>query len=154
MVDLGSFWGTTKLQRFTVCSLQWPLSKLSAVSASRAGRKSSALLGWPVRSWRATQRLMTSLRFRTPTSSWPRPWVTLHRISINTNTTKQYGRANMRMKNKNLKFYLNTKCCIYLCQEKWDSMTRKWKDNCLLQLVRLFLIDEVSEFVHRHHSIS
>lgn len=31
-----------------------------------------------------------------------------------------------------------------LPQEKWDSMTRKWKDNCLLQLVRLFLIDEVS----------
>lgn len=29
-------------------------------------------------------------------------------------------------------------------QEKWDSMTRKWKDNCLLQLVKLFLIDEVS----------
>uniref|UniRef100_A0A4W5NV21 DNA 3'-5' helicase n=1 Tax=Hucho hucho TaxID=62062 RepID=A0A4W5NV21_9TELE len=27
--------------------------------------------------------------------------------------------------------------------EKWDSMTRKWRDNCLLQLVRLFLIDEV-----------
>lgn len=26
-------------------------------------------------------------------------------------------------------------------------MTRKWKDNCLLQLVRLFLIDEVSVFV-------
>lgn len=25
-------------------------------------------------------------------------------------------------------------------------MTRKWKDNCLLQLVRLFLIDEVSVF--------
>ena len=23
-------------------------------------------------------------------------------------------------------------------------MTRKWRDNCLLQLVRLFLIDEVS----------
>lgn len=31
-------------------------------------------------------------------------------------------------------------------QEKWDSMTRKWKDNCLLQQVRLFLIDEVIEF--------
>ena len=26
-------------------------------------------------------------------------------------------------------------------------MTRKWKDNCLLQLVRLLLIDEVSVFV-------
>lgn len=34
-----------------------------------------------------------------------------------------------------------------LFQEKWDSMTRKWKDNCLLQLVRLFLIDEVKVFV-------
>lgn len=33
---------------------------------------------------------------------------------------------------------------IFCSQEKWDSMTRKWKDNCLLQLVRLFLIDEVS----------
>lgn len=32
-------------------------------------------------------------------------------------------------------------CAIF--QEKWDSMTRKWRDNCLLQLVRLFLIDEV-----------
>ena len=29
-------------------------------------------------------------------------------------------------------------------QEKWDSMTRKWKDNrSLVQAVRLFLIDEV-----------
>ncbi|XP_022085821.1 probable ATP-dependent DNA helicase HFM1 [Acanthaster planci] len=28
--------------------------------------------------------------------------------------------------------------------EKWDSMTRKWRDNkCLVQLVKLFLIDEV-----------
>uniref|UniRef100_A0A8C4VUU1 Helicase ATP-binding domain-containing protein n=1 Tax=Gopherus evgoodei TaxID=1825980 RepID=A0A8C4VUU1_9SAUR len=27
--------------------------------------------------------------------------------------------------------------------EKWDSMTRKWRDNSLVQLVRLFLIDEV-----------
>ncbi|XP_026231243.1 probable ATP-dependent DNA helicase HFM1 isoform X2 [Anabas testudineus] len=32
---------------------------------------------------------------------------------------------------------------ILTTPEKWDSMTRKWKDNCLLQLVRLFLIDEV-----------
>ena len=30
-------------------------------------------------------------------------------------------------------------------QEKWDSMTRKWRDNhSLVQLVKLFLIDEVS----------
>lgn len=35
----------------------------------------------------------------------------------------------------------------FFFQEKWDSMTRKWKDNCLLQLVRLFLIDEVNVFV-------
>ncbi|KAG7227175.1 hypothetical protein INR49_013974, partial [Caranx melampygus] len=32
---------------------------------------------------------------------------------------------------------------ILTTPEKWDGMTRKWKDNCLLQLVRLFLIDEV-----------
>uniref|UniRef100_A0A3Q2Z9M2 DNA 3'-5' helicase n=1 Tax=Hippocampus comes TaxID=109280 RepID=A0A3Q2Z9M2_HIPCM len=32
---------------------------------------------------------------------------------------------------------------ILTTPEKWDSMTRRWKDNCLLQLVRLFLIDEV-----------
>ncbi|KAI3375127.1 hypothetical protein L3Q82_021643, partial [Scortum barcoo] len=32
---------------------------------------------------------------------------------------------------------------ILTTPEKWDSMTRKWKDNCLLQLIRLFLIDEV-----------
>ncbi|KAK7945331.1 hypothetical protein WMY93_001059 [Mugilogobius chulae] len=32
---------------------------------------------------------------------------------------------------------------ILTTPEKWDSMTRKWKDNCLLQLVKLFLIDEV-----------
>uniref|UniRef100_A0AAZ3PC99 Helicase ATP-binding domain-containing protein n=1 Tax=Oncorhynchus tshawytscha TaxID=74940 RepID=A0AAZ3PC99_ONCTS len=31
---------------------------------------------------------------------------------------------------------------IMTTPEKWDSMTRKWRDNCLLQLVRLFLIDE------------
>ncbi|XP_066548780.1 putative ATP-dependent DNA helicase HFM1 [Amia ocellicauda] len=32
---------------------------------------------------------------------------------------------------------------IMTTPEKWDSMTRKWSDNCLVQLVRLFLIDEV-----------
>ncbi|XP_035279407.1 probable ATP-dependent DNA helicase HFM1 isoform X1 [Anguilla anguilla] len=32
---------------------------------------------------------------------------------------------------------------IMTTPEKWDSMTRKWRDNCLVQLVRLFLIDEV-----------
>ncbi|XP_061694341.1 probable ATP-dependent DNA helicase HFM1 isoform X2 [Syngnathoides biaculeatus] len=32
---------------------------------------------------------------------------------------------------------------ILTTPEKWDSMTRMWKDNWLLQLVRLFLIDEV-----------
>ncbi|TFK05637.1 MYCBP-associated protein [Platysternon megacephalum] len=31
--------------------------------------------------------------------------------------------------------------------EKWDSMTRKWRDNSLVQLVRLFLIDEVVHVV-------
>ncbi|XP_068948830.1 probable ATP-dependent DNA helicase HFM1 [Petaurus breviceps papuanus] len=32
---------------------------------------------------------------------------------------------------------------IVTTPEKWDSMTRKWRDNSLVQLVRLFLIDEV-----------
>ncbi|XP_076976415.1 putative ATP-dependent DNA helicase HFM1 isoform X2 [Tamandua tetradactyla] len=32
---------------------------------------------------------------------------------------------------------------IMTTPEKWDSMTRKWRDNSLVQLVRLFLIDEV-----------
>ncbi|XP_076832364.1 putative ATP-dependent DNA helicase HFM1 isoform X2 [Brachyhypopomus gauderio] len=32
---------------------------------------------------------------------------------------------------------------IMTTPEKWDSMTRKWRDNCLLQSVQLFLIDEV-----------
>ncbi|XP_051719520.1 probable ATP-dependent DNA helicase HFM1 isoform X1 [Ctenopharyngodon idella] len=32
---------------------------------------------------------------------------------------------------------------IFTTPEKWDSMTRRWKDNCLLPSVRLFLIDEV-----------
>lgn len=35
-------------------------------------------------------------------------------------------------------------CIIITTPEKWDSMTRKWKDHArLLQLVKLFLIDEV-----------
>ncbi|XP_051788402.1 probable ATP-dependent DNA helicase HFM1 [Erpetoichthys calabaricus] len=32
---------------------------------------------------------------------------------------------------------------IMTTPEKWDSMTRKWRDNCLVQLVRLILVDEV-----------
>ncbi|XP_038649736.1 probable ATP-dependent DNA helicase HFM1 isoform X2 [Scyliorhinus canicula] len=32
---------------------------------------------------------------------------------------------------------------IITTPEKWDTMTRKWRDNSLVQLVRLFLIDEV-----------
>ncbi|XP_073752441.1 probable ATP-dependent DNA helicase HFM1 isoform X8 [Callorhinus ursinus] len=32
---------------------------------------------------------------------------------------------------------------IMTTPEKWDSMTRKWRDNSLVKLVRLFLIDEV-----------
>jgi ATP-dependent DNA helicase HFM1/MER3 len=33
---------------------------------------------------------------------------------------------------------------ILTTPEKWDSMTRRWRDNtALVQLVRLFLIDEV-----------
>uniref|UniRef100_A0A8C4WSM1 Helicase for meiosis 1 n=1 Tax=Eptatretus burgeri TaxID=7764 RepID=A0A8C4WSM1_EPTBU len=31
---------------------------------------------------------------------------------------------------------------IMTTPEKWDSMTRRWRDNSLVQLVRLFLIDE------------
>ncbi|RXM97898.1 putative ATP-dependent DNA helicase HFM1, partial [Acipenser ruthenus] len=36
---------------------------------------------------------------------------------------------------------------IMTTPEKWDSMTRKWRDNCLVQLVRLFLIDEISDWL-------
>ncbi|XP_055059840.2 probable ATP-dependent DNA helicase HFM1 isoform X1 [Misgurnus anguillicaudatus] len=32
---------------------------------------------------------------------------------------------------------------ILTTPEKWDSMTTRWKDNCLLSSVRLFLIDEI-----------
>uniref|UniRef100_A0A672KGQ5 DNA 3'-5' helicase n=1 Tax=Sinocyclocheilus grahami TaxID=75366 RepID=A0A672KGQ5_SINGR len=32
---------------------------------------------------------------------------------------------------------------IFTTPEKWDSMTRRWKDNCLLPSVSLFLIDEI-----------
>uniref|UniRef100_A0A4W3HMA5 Probable ATP-dependent DNA helicase HFM1 n=1 Tax=Callorhinchus milii TaxID=7868 RepID=A0A4W3HMA5_CALMI len=32
---------------------------------------------------------------------------------------------------------------IMTTPEKWDIMTRKWRDNSLVQLVRLFLIDEI-----------
>ncbi|NWH78665.1 HFM1 helicase, partial [Piaya cayana] len=32
---------------------------------------------------------------------------------------------------------------IITTPEKWDSMTRRWRDNSVVQLVRLFLIDEV-----------
>ncbi|KAJ3595533.1 hypothetical protein NHX12_004836 [Muraenolepis orangiensis] len=32
---------------------------------------------------------------------------------------------------------------IMTTPEKWDIMSRRWRDNCLLQLIRLFLIDEV-----------
>ncbi|RMC08500.1 hypothetical protein DUI87_14745 [Hirundo rustica rustica] len=31
---------------------------------------------------------------------------------------------------------------IITTPEKWDSMTRRWRDNSIVQLVRLFLIDE------------
>ncbi|PWA13974.1 hypothetical protein CCH79_00017037, partial [Gambusia affinis] len=40
-------------------------------------------------------------------------------------------------------FEIHDSHIILTTPEKWDSMTRKWKDNSLLQLVRLFLIDEV-----------
>ncbi|NXP47631.1 HFM1 helicase, partial [Heliornis fulica] len=32
---------------------------------------------------------------------------------------------------------------IITTPEKWDSMTRRWRDNSIIQVVRLFLIDEV-----------
>ncbi|KAI2667506.1 putative ATP-dependent DNA helicase HFM1 [Labeo rohita] len=32
---------------------------------------------------------------------------------------------------------------IFTTPEKWDSMTRRWRDNCLLPSVSLFLIDEI-----------
>jgi hypothetical protein len=35
-------------------------------------------------------------------------------------------------------------CCTYVIQEKWDSMSRRWKDNRqLFQGIRLLCIDEV-----------
>ncbi|NXL86071.1 HFM1 helicase, partial [Alectura lathami] len=40
---------------------------------------------------------------------------------------------------------------IITTPEKWDSMTRRWRDNSIVQLVRLFLIDEARKlmiFVH------
>lgn len=36
---------------------------------------------------------------------------------------------------------------VLILQEKWDSMTRKWRDNrSLVESVKLFLIDEVRNF--------
>ncbi|KAI4874988.1 hypothetical protein NFI96_017657 [Prochilodus magdalenae] len=32
---------------------------------------------------------------------------------------------------------------IMTTPEKWDSMTRRWRDNCLMQSVQLILIDEI-----------
>uniref|UniRef100_A0A8B7TLC0 DNA 3'-5' helicase n=2 Tax=Castor canadensis TaxID=51338 RepID=A0A8B7TLC0_CASCN len=39
---------------------------------------------------------------------------------------------------------------IMTTPEKWDCMTRKWRDNSLVQLVRLFLIDEVHVVKDEH----
>ncbi|XP_027746492.1 probable ATP-dependent DNA helicase HFM1 isoform X4 [Empidonax traillii] len=36
---------------------------------------------------------------------------------------------------------------IITTPEKWDSMTRRWRDNSIVQLVRLFLIDEIAEWL-------
>ncbi|XP_040533766.1 probable ATP-dependent DNA helicase HFM1 isoform X1 [Gallus gallus] len=36
---------------------------------------------------------------------------------------------------------------IITTPEKWDSMTRRWKDNSIVQLVRLFLIDEARKLM-------
>jgi ATP-dependent DNA helicase HFM1/MER3 len=36
---------------------------------------------------------------------------------------------------------------IITTPEKWDSLTRKWKDNKeIVQMVKLFLIDEVGNY--------
>ncbi|XP_038054687.1 probable ATP-dependent DNA helicase HFM1 [Patiria miniata] len=41
-------------------------------------------------------------------------------------------------------FQLQEVNIVMTTPEKWDSMTRKWRDNkCLVQLLKLFLIDEV-----------
>ncbi|XP_064004052.1 probable ATP-dependent DNA helicase HFM1 [Pogoniulus pusillus] len=40
-------------------------------------------------------------------------------------------------------FEIHNAHIIITTPEKWDSMTRRWKDNSVVQLVRLFLIDEV-----------
>lgn len=93
----------------SVCPPQWPLSKLSAVSASRTGIKSLAHWGWAVRSWQVTRKLMTSLRFRTPTSSWQHLCV-LHYIQI----VQGY-------KKKMIKCYL----CLHLCRKSGTA----WRGN-------------------------
>lgn len=36
---------------------------------------------------------------------------------------------------------------VFSSKEKWDSMTRRWRDNSIVQLVRLFLIDEVRQLM-------
>ncbi|XP_071606784.1 probable ATP-dependent DNA helicase HFM1 isoform X2 [Heliangelus exortis] len=40
-------------------------------------------------------------------------------------------------------FEIHNADIIITTPEKWDSMTRRWRDNSIVQLVRLFLIDEV-----------
>ncbi|XP_009466634.1 PREDICTED: probable ATP-dependent DNA helicase HFM1 [Nipponia nippon] len=40
-------------------------------------------------------------------------------------------------------FEIHNAHIIITTPEKWDSMTRRWRDNSIVQLVRLFLIDEV-----------
>jgi len=33
---------------------------------------------------------------------------------------------------------------IFICQEKWDSISRRWKDNkAIIKQIQLFMIDEV-----------
>ncbi|KAM6918287.1 LOW QUALITY PROTEIN: putative ATP-dependent DNA helicase HFM1 [Xenentodon cancila] len=65
------------------------------------------------------------------------------------NWTKKFGPLGLKCKELTSDteiddfFEIHDSHIILTTPEKWDSMTRKWKDNCLLQLVRLFLIDEV-----------
>jgi ATP-dependent DNA helicase HFM1/MER3 len=53
---------------------------------------------------------------------------------------------------------LSTYHLILTTPEKWDSLTRKWKDNKgIVQMVKLFLIDEVGNYnvenTYAHHRV-
>ncbi|KAM9379135.1 putative ATP-dependent DNA helicase HFM1 [Phaethornis superciliosus] len=50
-------------------------------------------------------------------------------------------------------FEIHNADIIITTPEKWDSMTRRWRDNSIVQLVRLFLIDEVRKLMFYVHVI-